>query len=114
MFNSLQGGTLAKGEAGHFHHHHQSSTGNPAALPMEPNLASISTGAHSHQGTVVDDAASEAAPSEYYGRVGSRLSMRQEGMWEVGTEDGGSQKGTLKGMFKKQKKSKQIELDALR
>jgi hypothetical protein len=53
------------------------------------------------------------APSEYGTRVGSRLSMRHE--WEAGGEDGsGSQKGTLKGMFKKHKKSKQIELDALR
>lgn len=45
--------------------------------------------------------------------MGSRLSMRHD--WEGGGDDGsGSQKGTLKGMFKKHKKSKQIELDALR
>lgn len=57
---------------------------------------------------------SEVAPSEYGGgRVGSRMSMRHEGGWE-GADDAGSQKGTLKGMFSKQKKSKQIELDALR
>ena len=74
-------------------------------------LNSISTGAYSQHGTAAaDDTMSEVAPSEY-GRVGSRMSMRHE--WE-GADDGGSQKGTLKGMFKKQKKCKQIELDALR
>jgi hypothetical protein len=40
------------------------------------------------------------------------MSMRHE--WEGGDDGSSSQKGTLKGMFKKQKKSKQIELDALR
>jgi hypothetical protein len=75
-------------------------------LPIDPALNSISTGTYSQH----DDAASEIAPSEY-GRVGSRMSMRHD--WD-NPDEGGSQKGTLKGMFKKQKKSKQIELDALR
>lgn len=44
--------------------------------------------------------------------MGSRMSMRHE--WEGPDDGSSSQKGTLKGMFKKQKKSKQIELDALR
>lgn len=61
-----------------------------------------------------DDAASELAPSEL-GRGGeSRMSMRYE---LPGRQEGeeGDRKGTLKGMFKsKNKKSKQIELDALR
>lgn len=93
-----------------------------------------STGPHSQYGADTD-AASEVAPSEYTvgGRVGSRMSMRHEGGYAYGGGGGGSimgwgdgpggggddsssQKGgaTLKGMFKKQKKSKQIELDALR
>jgi hypothetical protein len=40
------------------------------------------------------------------------MSMRHD--WDGGDDGSSSQKGTLKGMFKKQKKSKQIELDALR
>lgn len=84
-------------------------------MPIDPST----TGGSQHGcsvGAGGDDAASEVAPSELLGR-GSRLSMRHEfnNSWEVATEDGGdSRKGTLKGMFKKQKKSKQIELDALR
>lgn len=73
----------------------------------------FNTGGHSQHGLAVDDTASEVAPSEY-GRVGSRMSMRHDGGWDGSEDAGGSQKGTLKGMFKKQKKSKQIELDALR
>lgn len=47
---------------------------------------------------------------------GSRMSMRYDLGSRAGDEDGGgSGKSTLKGMFKnKNKKSKQIELDALR
>lgn len=103
-----QGGTPVKGEA----HHAHTSSAPGAPLPIDPALHSTSTGTYSLHGTAAaDDTASEVAPSEYGTRVGSRLSMRHE--WE-GADDGGSQKGTLKGMFKKQKKSKQYELDALR
>jgi hypothetical protein len=108
-----------------------SSSSAAAALPIDPTVGAASSGSYggsySHhslghvsqsfqqQQQPADDTLSEVAPSEL-GR-GSRLSMRypESSVWEVGTEDGGdSRKGTLKGMFKKQKKSKQIELDALR
>lgn len=58
-----------------------------------------------------DDAASEAASE--LGRGSSRLSVR----YELGSRADGDEverKGSLKGMFRKAKKSKQIELDALR
>jgi hypothetical protein len=112
-----------KVDAGHSQH-----CGPIGPLPIDPTLCSISTGsgtAHSSQhgptaaaaaaAALADDAVSELAPSEYGGRVGSRLSMRLDGGWEGGLDDSSSStKGTLKGMFKKQKRSKQIELDALR
>lgn len=95
----------------------------PAHQQQQP-LDGSSFGSHASQHTATlaaaalppaSDAASEVAPSEI-GRGVSRLSSRYpESVWELGTEDGGySRRGTLTGMFRKHKKAKAIELDALR
>jgi hypothetical protein len=75
-------------------------------------ISGASLGSQQPQGPA-DDAESEVASE--MGR-GSRMSMRYDLGSRAGDEEGGgSGKNTLKGMFKnKNKKSKQIELDALR
>lgn len=88
------------------------------AHPAEPSISNANSNSMSadptgYAASEADDAASELAPSEFGRGGGSRMSMRYELAGREGED--GDRKGTLKGMFKsKNKKSKQIELDALR
>lgn len=94
----------------------QVQTHHTEAAVSHTHSNSMSADPAAYAASEADDAASELAPSELGRGGGSRMSMRYElpGRQE-GEEGGDSRKGTLKGMFKnKNKKSKQIELDALR
>ena len=70
----------------------------------------------SNASSLFDDACSESLPLSELGR-GSRASTRHDSR-DFDEQDKfstiGSNKGTLKNMFKNKKKNKQIELDALR
>ncbi|WIA41488.1 hypothetical protein OEZ86_008863 [Tetradesmus obliquus] len=103
--------TAAAGEgvpAAPQHHHTRTLSSSVGA-----DFTSAASLCSQQQHAPADDAESEVASE--MGR-GSRMSMRYDLGSRAGDEDGGgSGKSTLKGMFKnKNKKSKQIELDALR
>jgi hypothetical protein len=94
----------------------QASTGAGDIASAESSHTGQLQAGLSNASSLFDDACSESVAMSELGR-GSRASTRHDSR-DFDESDKystiGSNKGTLKGMFKKSKKNKQIELDALR